>query len=210
MNIRNKPCSRTDAERYLLNQMTGDEETLFQEHLGTCETCRSCLEQIRSLSQIFLKDDDRQHPFFKLRRSKKPSARYLGYRAAAAVILLAGGLAVFLSRRNAGQDGAHHLQIEYRHKATVEYADTTLEWLSPPYPLCTLNVRSAPLLFRWNRITAYRLRITSGDRTVIAVDSIGDCYTPDPAAVEACDSMLWTLETEELTRTGKIVIVNDQ
>jgi hypothetical protein len=208
MNRKNNSCTRVDAERYLLNQMTDDEETLFQQHLDTCETCRSCLRQVRSLAQALLGDDDRRTAVFRLRPFKRPPLRYLFRAAAVGALLVAGGLSVFLSKRNAGSDGAHDLRIEHRRRAAIEYADASLELLSPPYPVCTLDVRATPLLFRWNRATAYRLRITSGGRTVIAVDSVGDCYTPEPAAVAACDSLLWMLETEGQVIKG--IIVNSE
>jgi hypothetical protein len=209
MKLKNNSCSRADAERYLLNRMTNDEETSFQQHLETCEACRSCLRQVRSLSQAFLADNDRQTAVFRLRPFKRPPVRYL-FRAAAAGILLAGGLSVFLSRRNAGNGDAYDLQIEHQHRATVAYADTSFQLLSPPYPVCTLDVRTTPLLFWWNRETAYLLRITSGGRTAVAVDSVGDRYMPEPVAVVAYDSLEWMLEADGQVITGKIVNRRDR
>jgi hypothetical protein len=197
-------CSPLQTERYLLNRMTEEEETLFQQHLDTCETCRSYLKRVRDLSQAFREDDRPQTTLSRLRPLKRPPVRYF-FRAAAAGVLLVVGLSVFLSRRGQEYDGAHDLQIEHQHRAAVDYADA-LEVSSPAQPVCTLDVRTTPLIFRWNRVTDYRLRITSGNRLVFTLDSVGDRYAPEPAAIAPYDSLEWTLEADETIIRGKIVV----
>ena len=48
----NTNCSRTSVESYLLNNMTTDEETLFQEHLLACSSCREYLNTLRNLAGV--------------------------------------------------------------------------------------------------------------------------------------------------------------
>jgi hypothetical protein len=55
-------------------------------------------------------------------------------------------------------------------------------------------------------VTNYRLRITSGNRTVLAIDSVGDRYAPEPAVIAPYDSLEWTLEAEGTVIRGKIMI----
>jgi hypothetical protein len=141
MNRKNNTCpffySRRDAERYLLNQMTDEEETLFQQHLDTCATCRSALKQIRDLSQLFRRGEaDRL--VARTRPLNRLPVRYLFRAAAASVLLVVVGLSVvFFSQQGRDNDEAHDLQIEHQHRDAVGYADSIEVVSSPVQPGCT-------------------------------------------------------------------------
>ncbi|MDR3268028.1 MAG: zf-HC2 domain-containing protein, partial [Tannerella sp.] len=50
MNKNDTLCSRVGVERYLLNRMSPEEETLFQKHLHTCRACNAYLSAARNLA----------------------------------------------------------------------------------------------------------------------------------------------------------------
>ena len=50
--MQEKECTYTTAQvgRYMMNKMSPEEETLFQEHLISCPTCRRKLQEMRNLA----------------------------------------------------------------------------------------------------------------------------------------------------------------
>jgi len=72
-NFNNTICSRTSVERYLLNKMTPDEETLFQNHLDSCNDCTDYLNIIRNVAGIG-KDE---LPYIEVKATKTPEFEVL-------------------------------------------------------------------------------------------------------------------------------------
>lgn len=58
--MKNSHCQykTEDVGRYLLNQMTLDEETQFQEHILSCSICSTKVKDIQSLCKAFKEDDN--------------------------------------------------------------------------------------------------------------------------------------------------------
>lgn len=60
--MKNCDCGYTteDVGKYLLNRMTLDEESKFQEHILLCDICRKKLDDIHSLCKAF-KEEENEH-----------------------------------------------------------------------------------------------------------------------------------------------------
>ncbi|MDR0845297.1 MAG: DUF3379 domain-containing protein [Tannerella sp.] len=118
-----KDChSRSEAERYLLNRMSPDEETAFQTHLEACETCRACLKELRNLSIILIEKEETTA----VRRQLSP------WMAAAACILLVVGFSFFWGNYNTrtGQSGEpHDVFINQQQRATIDSVQPAVDSL---------------------------------------------------------------------------------
>jgi len=144
----NTICSRTSVERYLLNNMMTDEETLFQEHLHTCNSCRVYLNTLRNLAGVSSDEMQelsgmsgeisepaeikRQEPTSKNREKKKSPVISLSTKMrwflAAACLIPACGIFLYKFLREPGIP--HTTQIMHQNKASVDYADTSISSFS--------------------------------------------------------------------------------
>lgn len=101
-------CSRVEVERYLLNKMSFDDETLFQEHLVTCRECRLYLQAIRNLSGFAGEGDLQNITSPEKKKDLKTGKRIYYWVSVAAGILLVFGLSFYFLNRQP-QDDANRL-----------------------------------------------------------------------------------------------------
>ncbi|GHV51866.1 hypothetical protein FACS1894181_14360 [Bacteroidia bacterium] len=190
-------CSRMLVERYLLNQMQAEEEAVFQEHLEACGVCRSYLQEVRSLSRLVM--EEKEEPTVRRRL-------YVWLSVAAGILLLAG-VSVFWGNYAARDAGGkpHDVHINHQRRASVDYAP--VELLFPARPVCEINLGKEPLVFKWNREAAYRLRLASEGKLVFEADSVGDSCTPDVGKIAACKKLDWTLAIENKEMKGTIFLI---
>jgi hypothetical protein len=206
MNKNDTICSRAGVERYLLNRMSPEEETLFQEHLRTCRACNAYLSAARSLAGLVSEE-----PLQQLTAPRKPASAFtvpllLRWVSVAACLLLVGGLTFYLSRRPVGEP--HDTYMQQQNRASVEYADTSWVLLSPEQLISTIHpATDEPIVFRWNKESAYQIRLESEGQPVLAVDSFGVAYTL-PAQAALYESLDWTLTIEGKALKGRIFIQN--
>jgi len=211
----NTICSRTSVERYLLNRMTTDEETLFQEHLPTCNSCSGYLKVLRNVAGIdsdeSLHAEDTPQEMLKppVVTHEKKQARILPLSVTWRRIILAACLipicliTLYCFLHEPGI--AHDPHINHQHKASVDYTDTftltegtvnsmdTLYLLFPTQPVCTVNPTKEDIIFRWNRECDYQLRLETDGKTVATIDSMGMTITIDSSLVVKYNQLEWTL-----------------
>lgn len=99
MEQKNNICSRSEVERYLLNKMSADEETLFQQHLTTCQECNAYLQTLRNLAG-FVGSDNMQQIDFGEEKEKRSNRRSIYYwiSTAASILLIFGISFYFLNK----------------------------------------------------------------------------------------------------------------
>jgi len=212
MNKDNTNCSRTSVERYLLNKMTFDEETAFQKHLHTCDACKACLDAIRNVALLVSdeplpiasaerKENRRHSPIFNLQLS---SFNYRFVSAAACVLLMIGAGTYLWMRNSEGMP--HDTHIMHQHRAAVEYADTAWTLLSPESPVSVVNPHEEPVVFRWDRESAFRLQLEADGKTVVDIDSTGTSCTLDTGVIAHYEQLDWTLTIAEKQHKGRLII----
>jgi len=210
MNKDDTICSRTSVERYLLNKMTTDEETEFQKHLCICSKCSEQLNVIRNLS-LFISDElpvsesifvqKKVAPIFSL----SSNMRWI---MLAACLLPLFGIILHKSLHQSGTP--HDTHIMHENKATVEYADTSWELLSPSIPLCTVNPAEEEIVFRWNKEGAFHLQLVADGKTVAEIDSTGTDCTIDSFLAVRYKYLDWTLTIEGKELKGRLFIQTKQ
>ena len=225
-------CSRTSVERYLLNRMSTDEETLFQEHLYTCDACRVYLSSLRNLAGM--SNDEATNPAIMTVKMPKPAAETrekkqtkvfplsvtMRWMLAAACLIPVGGILLYSFLREPGI--AHNTQIMHQNRASVEYADTSgsnlslsgdtiivhdsLYLFSPDQPSCIIDPTEEEIVFRWNRESGYQLLLEVDGKTIANIDSVGTACTVDSALAIKYEHLDWTLTIEGKELKGKLYI----
>ena len=222
----NTVCSRTSVERYLLNRMTAGEETLFQEHLCTCNTCRDYLNALRNVAGI-IHEESPETSVLTLKkpavatRKKKPATVFplsVNMRRIMLAACLIPACAIILYRFLHEPGIPHDTQIMLQNKASVEYADTlsltegtvieldTLYLLFPAQPVSTVNPAREEIIFRWNRESDYQLRLEANGKTVVTIDSTGMACTIDSSLAVRYEQLDWTLILEGKELKGRLYI----
>ena len=215
-------CSLTSVERYLLNKMSTDEETLFQEHLHTCSACGAYLSSIRNLAGI--KNEKSLSPTaMRLKKRQVPliflSTNLLRVMAAACLL----PVCVILLYKYLREPGIpSDTQIIYQNKASVAYVDTscfsrslsdkqanrldTLFLLSPTQPVSIVYPAEEEIVFRWHGESSFQLKLEANGKIVAYIDSVGTNCTID-SSLAACHEYLdWTLAIEGKKRKGRLYI----
>jgi len=210
MNKDDTICSHTSVERYLLNKMTTDEETEFQKHLFICSKCSEQLNVIRDLS-VFISDE---LPVSAGKNVQKKAASILSLSTNMRWIMLAACLLPLFGiilHKSLHQSGTpHDTHMMHQNKASVEYADTSWELLSPSIPLCTVNPNEDEIVFRWNREGAFHLQLEADGKTVAEIDSTGTDCTIDPFLAVHYKYLDWTLTIEGKELKGRLFIQTKQ
>ena len=211
--VDNTVCSRASVERYLLNRMTTDEETLFQEHLLVCDTCKGYLNILRNVAGI--SNDELTESEAIIREMPKPESMNEKKKRTTALsvnmrwVLLAACLIpiclIMLYQFLREQGVPHDTHIMRQNKASVEYADT-LTLFFPAQPDCIVNPSKAEIVFRWNRESDYRLLLETAGKTVATIDSVGISYTVDTSLALRYEQLDWTLVVAGKELKGRLYI----
>ena len=208
MNKNNTNCSRTSVERYLLNKMTSSEETAFQEHLHTCSACKAYLDAIRNVAMLVSDESlptlyptpHTLHPVYSIKK-----ILHSPFFSIAACLLLICGTGIYLLIRNS-EGVPHETHIMHRDRASTAYADTTWTLLSPAQPVDIVNPAEEPVVFRWDRESAFRLQLEAGGKTVADITGTGTTCTFDSALVTRYEQLEWTLSIVGNKRKGRLII----
>ena len=200
--VDNTICSHTSVERYLLNRMTTGEETVFQEHLHTCNTCKVYLDTLRNLSMILNEESPertgiKQAPTFSL----SATMRWL---MVAACLLPLFGIMLYRLLHEPGTP--HNTQITHQNKASIAYVDTTWVLFSPIHPVSIVNPAEEEIVFRWDRESAYCLQLEADGQTVAVIDSTGTACTIDPLLAVRYEQFDWTLTIGGKELKGRLFI----
>ena len=200
-------CSRFQTERYLLNQMTQDEETLFQEHVETCKTCKSYLNSIRKLSCVVAEEElayvgsAAHNSFGRVQKIKLWSIVSM----AACISLVAGfSLYMYNSREHGYRTSTHEVFINQQSKG--DKAVIAVEMVFPDKEVVTLNFKT-PLVFEWNREVAYKLTILNENNTVLEMEGFGNLCEPEFTKIEGYAVLDWVICIEEHEFKGRIYIL---
>ncbi|WP_293666675.1 anti-sigma factor [uncultured Parabacteroides sp.] len=198
-------CNKKQVERYLLNQMTEEEETLFQEHLIHCEACRSYMTEIRRLASIVGGED--------LYYIKTPSVtngtvriRHLKYwLSVGACLLLLIGISIFRHERQQTEKGLYPTSIEYRNRASNGKADIKL--LFPDQDTVKIK-HSQPVLFKWDSSCSFHLKVQYEDTTLFDVKGNGMEYSLPVTTLSPYPYITWDLTVDEQSYSGQILFSN--
>lgn len=214
-NFDNTICSRTSVERYLLNKMTPDEETLFQNHLDTCNDCRDYLDIIRNVAGI-CKDE---MPDMAVNIPKIPKSKVITpiKKLSAAIhlpvsmrwVMLAACLipvCVIIFNRFFREPGIpHSTHIMHQNRATVEYADS-ISLFFPIQPICTVHPAREEIVFRWNIESDYRIQLESDGKTVVTITGTGMTCKIDSLQIILYEQLDWTLVLQGKELKGRLYI----
>ena len=202
-------CSKAQAERYLLNKMSPDEETLFQMHLESCRDCRKYVDSIRNLSYL-LSDETPvfMGTFSKKNPETKKRIRLWSYVSIAACILMIIGVShsIFKYRNGGFGNSTHITHIDYQSKA--DKADMKLKMVSPKKEIMLLYP-GIPIVFKWNMVTYYKLVVLQADQTLVETIGFGDSYIMSLfTKIEDSTDLNWILVAEDNELKGTIYVNN--
>lgn len=107
-----KHIDNKDLSRYFMNEMSGDEESMVQEHIGECTWCRKKIQDMRKLKIEFDKIDTlhgNRHLFIRVINSTWTRV------AATLLVIAAVGVAIYQVSRS-GSNLPQQLQINTPHQ----------------------------------------------------------------------------------------------
>lgn len=196
-------CGKKQVESYLLNQMTEEEETLFQEHLAQCESCCKYLTEIRTLASIVREEDlYMETPFV-----KRKTNQGLGYwSSVAACILFLIGLSTFWYKKQQVEDMLYPTSIEYKNRASSDKADIQL--LFPTQDTTNIK-RNQPVVFKWDTLCSFHLKIRYKETTLLDIEGKGTEYTLPTATFTSYPHIYWILTVGEQSHSGQIIFSNN-
>ncbi|MDR1919943.1 MAG: zf-HC2 domain-containing protein [Tannerellaceae bacterium] len=199
-------CSRIQTERYLLNRLSAEEETRFQEHLETCQDCRRYVDSVRTLSALM--GGDELHYATHQRAEPRKTARLLSLwpyiSVAASVLLLVGISFYWVYRTDEYGTTSHETSINELSKGDLEEAPFQL--LFPDKDTLSISTVKAPLIFKWNKAVDYRLILRAGNQTLVEVESSGDSYTLEVEKLGNWPAIDWVLYVENKEWNGRIYL----
>ena len=200
-------CSQVRAERYLLNRMSHEEETLFQIHLETCQACRSYIDSIRNLSNLIL-DDESVSPEISIRKTpeKGKKIKLWSFISIAACILVVIGFSYSVFNNWDGRSGISTHTVYLDHQTKGDKAEMNIEMIFPQKEAVLLNT-GTPLIFRWDMETNYRLVVLQGNQTLVENKGYGDHFSmPSVIKLEDPTVLDWVLTVDNKELKGKIYI----
>jgi len=203
-----KYCSKINTEKYLLNKMSSEEETIFQMHLEECIGCRTYLNLIRNLSCVIAEEE---LVYAKISGAKtkikvKTVPLWSFFSIAASIIIIIGiTFTIFNKRESQFGITTHDTYINTIYKA--DKSTTVEEMLFPDKEEITLN-SSKPLEFRWKRETNYELKVFEGRKTVLDVTGFGDHFFPLIVEKDKSFMLDWLIKIDNDEFRGVIYINN--
>ena len=200
---RKDPCSKKQVERYLLNQMTLEEETLFQNHLMRCEFCTTYLSEIRMIASIV--GNEELTFCFPQKKRKMMRIWMRGWVVAACLILLVG-ISTFWIKRNQSKGQIYSTYIEYNNRASADEVGINLLF---PIKDTIYQKRNQPILFRWNRSSPFHLRISYERIDLLEIDGDGADCTLSPMRFISYPSITWSLVIDKHSYVGQIAFLNN-
>ena len=191
-------CNREQVGRYLLNRMTAEEETRFQQHLAGCKSCRQYMGQIRSLASL-LKEEELGG--LSLCRNERTNNIKRYWISIAASLLLLVGLSVFwFVRRTSGE--VYPTSVMYKNRATYEQTDNQV--VSPNQK--TVQVKGyQDVCFRWDTEATFHLKIKDGVTVLFEIAGKGSEYVLPVKNYSAYPSLHWDLTVGEQSYSGELI-----
>ena len=199
--------SQVQTERYLLNKMSPDEETLFQIHLEECEDCRSYVNTVRRLSCLIADEELGYTDMFAEKKEAKvqKKLRFRSIISIAACIVLITGISIFLrDTLKDGYGGSIH-ETHINRQSKTDKVEMAIEMLFPDKEEVSLQA-GQPLEFKWNKVTAYQLIVRHGDRTIVETGGFGEYYLLSAKKMKGLSVLDWVLVIENKEFKGKIHI----
>lgn len=198
-----KACSKKRVERYLLNQMTLDEETCFQKHLMQCELCRAYVSEIRMIASIVGNED----LTFCAPQNKRKMIQIWkrGFSVVACLILLVG-ISTFWIKKYQTKERIYSTSIEYNNRASADEVGINLLF---PIKDTISQKRNQPVLFRWTPSSAFHLQIFHEGINLLEIEGNGTDYILSPTIFISYPSITWNLVIDEHSYFGQIILVNN-
>jgi len=201
------PCthySRAQAEQYLLNKMSLDQETHFQEHLETCDTCKAYISAIRKLSCLVANEELSyiQTPAQRVTIQRQKMRLYT-YLSIAACVMLVSGVSLYFYTNKENRYGSSTHKIHINQQIKADHAEMTIEMLFPDEEIIWLSP-DTPLQFKWNKEAQYKLIIRHNGHTIIETEGCGDLYTPESEKIKGYTVLDWVLLIDEKEFKGQI------
>jgi hypothetical protein len=194
-------CDPERAGRYLLNRMRAEEETLFQEHLERCASCRAYVDAVRRLSAVVSDAEPACTVRPSAVRRKAAGLRLRTLASLAACFLLLGGLAVYFAGEGGGEMSGHRTSV---HRRTVGDRDSVeVEMLFPRGKHTLMRSGETPV-FRWNREAAYELTLRSRGRRVAHLRGEGSVCRPEAVRLRGLRELEWSLRLDGRLFEGTI------
>lgn len=194
-------CSKQQVERYLLNQLSEEEETLFQQHLTHCEMCRSYITEIRALASIVGEKEFYQH-----KESGRSLSvwmrRYLKYGVSvAACLVILIGLSVYRHLKPSDKDILYPTNIEYQMRASGGNAGVKL--IFPDRDSIHID-SNKPIVFKWDSSASFHLKVNFKDSTLFEMKGNGSEYSLPITTFTPYPYIHWTLTVNEQSYSGQI------
>ncbi|MDH6341577.1 hypothetical protein M2480_000966 [Parabacteroides sp. PFB2-12] len=214
MNQQCKTYPREQAERYLLNKLSWEDETAFQLHLKECEACRSYIQTIRRFAQS-INDKELDLPIV------PPARKTIGRRLnlsrwisiAASILLVAGFSLYYYSHQQSlsGENNSEHeLLINEQHRAKKEYIGDSVELIFPNESICTIDLQEDPLLFKWAEDAYFELQLTHENKILLEMQDYGKEYAPNSEKIKPYSWVDWVLLLNGQEKKGRIYFIDKQ
>ena len=205
----NMVCSPLQAERYLLNRMTTNEEDMFQQHLEHCGGCRDYLAQVRMLSAIIGGEDstalaEEESETALRRRLKMPAVLTM----AAALALLVVFSLYWVADEYPGNRLTSHIPF-IREMSRANGGEAGLKVLFPDRDTVTFVISEKPLILKWNMTVNYKLILRSDGKTILQVKGVGDYYSLDREELLRYRRIDWTLDVGGFARKKGHIILEE-
>lgn len=194
-------CSTAQADRYLLNRMSAEEEDSFQEHLEQCASCSDYLKRVRTLSSLISGEEatayeEEFEAATQLRRRLKLRTQLS---VAAAIALLLSVSLYWLAGEYPGNGLTSHIPF-ISEMSRARGADADLQVLFPDKDTLTFIISEKPLVLKWNKAVNYKLTLRSNGKMVMQIRAFGDHYSPGREELARHRHLDWTLEGSSFAR----------
>jgi hypothetical protein len=205
----NMVCSPLQAERYLLNRMTANEEDRFQQHLEHCSICREYLKRVRTLSALIGDEDSSS-----LEEAESGPALRRRLRTSSAIAIAASLalLLVFSLYWVAGEYPANGLTSHIpfiREMSRANGGNVGLQVLFPDRDTVTFIISEKPLVLKWNMAAGYKLTLRSGGKKILQAKGFSDHYSFDREDLLRYRRIDWTLDVGGFARKEGHIILKE-
>jgi len=128
-----KKCKYTTAQigQYMMNKMSPEEETLFQEHLYSCSECQQKLQEMRKLAKALTNESLKQpHP-------QKHRYTHFVKVIVSFLLLFSGGYGIYLWQNHSSETPIVRptSPATFHHVDSISRHDTIKNTLQPSFPI---------------------------------------------------------------------------
>ena len=203
----NDGCDKKQAEAYLLNRLSPEEETLFQMHLATCESCRGYVQKVRTLATV-LKADEEDEESVKEEKEKKgrkiPFGRY--WLSVAACVLILVGISTLWHTTRQAEGMKYAVSVEENRRASQ--AKIPVRLLQPEQKM-SLSGTEHVVQFEWNISCPYHLKVSYNETVLFETEGNGSEYALSTNMWTSYPHVNWKLTVDGEVYYGKIILKKD-